>query len=99
MSAANPFRSTAVVATAHAGRYLSQLCKHFQHKRPVIFDQDSGYIGFTIGDCRLEAGQDMLGLAVSSPDADSLAALQDVVARHLVRFAFREPLQVVWQAP
>ncbi|WP_207538793.1 DUF2218 domain-containing protein [Sabulicella rubraurantiaca] len=87
----------ALVPTATPGRYLQQLCKHFAHKRPVTFDEQRGQIGFTIGDCRLEAGAGVLKLSVTAPDAAQLAQLQDVVARHLVRFALREPVVVEWR--
>jgi hypothetical protein len=36
--------STAQIATPQAGRYLVQLCKHFQHKCPVTLDDASGHI-------------------------------------------------------
>jgi uncharacterized protein len=92
-------RSQASIATAQAERYLSQLCKHFQHRRPVTFDRQSGHIAFDMGDCRLRAEAGVLTLVAEAPDAERLAQLQDVVARHLVRFAFREELRVAWSAP
>jgi hypothetical protein len=84
-------------------RYLGQLCKHFQHKLPVTFDEDftHGRIEFSVGVCELEAdeGQNLLIMqAKAGSDAD-LARLEDVVARHLVRFAFRQELTVAWQQP
>lgn len=91
-------RSTAAVATPNAGRYLQQLCKHFQHKLPVTHDERSGHIAFPIGDCRLTAAGDILTLALAAPDDAQLQQLQDVVARHLLRFAFREELRVDWRA-
>ena len=39
----------------------------------------------------------MLTLTVETGDPEALAQLQDVVARHLVRFAFREELAVEWR--
>ena len=101
MSAVQPQASAltchAKVATPQAEKYLAQLCKHFQHKRPVSFDQHTGHIGFTVGDCRLGAEADTLALSLSAPDPDQLAQLQDVVVRHLLRFAFREELRIEWQ--
>jgi hypothetical protein len=89
--------SLAEVATPHAGRYLTQLCKHFQHKLPVTFDERSGHIVFSMGDCRLEAGEGALRLAAAAPDDAQLGRLEDVVARHLLRFAFREEIRVDWR--
>jgi hypothetical protein len=90
--------SVADVATANASRYLQQLCKHFQHKCPVSFDPQSGQIEFSSGVCRLAATDGVLRLSLSSTDAARMAQLQDVVARHLLRFAFREDTHVDWRS-
>jgi len=89
--------SRAAVETKRAARYLTQLCKHFQHKRPVTLGERSGRIAFAVGDCRLDAQDTLLTLALEAPDEAQLAQLQDVVARHLRRFAFRDELQIDWQ--
>jgi len=89
--------STAEVATPKAARYLQQLCKHFQHKRPVTFDRNAGEIDFSAGVCRLRAGTETLSLALAAPDIGRLAELQQVIERHLLRFAFRENLSVHWR--
>ncbi|WP_306223509.1 DUF2218 domain-containing protein [Bosea beijingensis] len=90
--------SHAEVATASASRYLQQLCKHFGHKVEASFDEKAGIVRFSIGDCRLLAEADVLRLSLDAPDGEALLQLQDVVASHLVRFAFREPLTVEWRA-
>lgn len=89
--------SHAEVATASASRYLQQLCKHFGHKVEASFDEEAGIVRFSIGDCRLLAQREALRLALDAPDGEALLQLQDVVASHLVRFAFREPLVVEWR--
>ena len=94
----NRRHSHAEVATANASRYLQQLCKHFGHKVEASFDEKAGIVRFSIGDCRMQAEGEVLRLALDAPDAEALLQLQDVVASHLVRFAFREPLTVEWQA-
>lgn len=90
-------RSTAEIATPQAGRYLMQLCKHFQHKCVVTLDDASGHIAFSTGDCRLRAGAGILTLFLQAAGDAQLAQLQDAVARHLLRFAFREAMQIVWR--
>jgi len=90
--------SVAEIATPNASRYLQQLCKHFAHKRPVTFDPQTGSIAFASGECRLEAADGVLTLSLAAPDAVFLEQLQDVVARHLVRFAFREEIRIAWRA-
>ncbi len=89
--------SVATIATANASRYLQQLCKHFQHKLPVTFDPQSGQIVYSSGECRLVAGEHVLMLLLVAADGGQLAQLKDVVARHLLRFAFREELRIVWR--
>jgi uncharacterized protein len=90
-------RSTAEIVTPQASRYLSQLCKHFQHKCPVTLGDASGHIAFGMGDCRLRAEPGILTLSLQAADGAQLVQLQDVVARHLRRFAFREAMQIAWR--
>jgi hypothetical protein len=90
-------RSIAEITTPKAARYLQQLCKHFEHKRPVTYDERSGQIAFSIGDCRLDAAETVLRLSLAAPDSAQMAQLQEVVARHLLRFAFREEMQIDWR--
>ena len=88
--------SRAAIPTEHASKYLQQLCKHFAHKRPVTFDEKNGQISLMTGDCYLSADDAALSVRVEARDASHLPQLEDVVLRHLVRFAFREELQVEW---
>nr|CAD6429144.1 hypothetical protein REQ54_03275 [Rhizobium sp. Q54] len=90
-------RSRADIATEHASKYLQQLCKHFAHKRPVTFDERNGEISLMTGTCQLRAEDGHLLIAVESNDTAHLPQLEDVVARHLVRFAFREEMKIDWQ--
>jgi hypothetical protein len=90
-------RSEARVPTDQPARYLGQLCKHFAHKLPVEQTGAAGCITFpATGACHLRAEEGVLLLQAESPDAAALAQVQDVIARHLVRFAFRDPPPVAW---
>ena len=91
--------AVALVRTAKASSYLQQLCKHFGHKLPVSFDPREGRIEFAMGVCALEAapGAETLALRASAASAEDLTRLEDVVARHLLRFAFREQLEIDWR--
>jgi hypothetical protein len=89
--------SRAEVATPRASRYLQQLAKHFQHKVPASFDAQAATVEFPVGTCRMAADAERLTLVASAPDAESLTQLQEVIASHLVRFAFREELEVTWR--
>jgi hypothetical protein len=89
--------TTAQIQTPLASRYLTQLCKHFEHKLPVSYGDGFGAISFSVGECALKADGSTLSLRAIAPDDAALAQLQGVVSRHLIRFAFREPLTVDWQ--
>ena len=96
-TASLPIASQARVQTPKARNYLIQLCKHFAHKIPATFVDNRGRIEFDGGVCELDAGdENALVLAVSTTGADKLATLEDVIDRHLKRFAFTEELSVAW---
>lgn len=100
--------STARVPTAHASRYLQQLCKHWSHNLAVAFDETKGTVTFPRnargadwpGDATLElrALEGAIECRLTASSADQLEALKGAVARHLDRFAFREArLTFNWQ--
>ena len=91
--------ATTHFATEDGQKYLTQLCKHFAHKVPTTFDEKHGRIDFEAGRCELEADPDagILVMRVSAADEAGLERLENVVAHHLVRFAFREQLEVSWK--
>jgi len=84
------------VPTAHASRYLQQLCKHWAHKFPVEFTPENGRIEMSAGVLILDADPEGLGLRLTAEPAD-LERMQGVVAAHLERFAFRESLVFDWK--
>lgn len=97
------------VPTAHASKYLQQLCKHWQHNLAVEFTPDHGTVTFPkdargaawTGDALVtfDAGADALSVRIDASSDEHLEAMKGVVARHLDRFAFREaPLHFDWQS-
>ncbi|HWT43179.1 MAG TPA: DUF2218 domain-containing protein [Sphingopyxis sp.] len=97
------------VPTAHANKYLQQLCKHWQHNLAVEFTPDHGTVTFPkdargaawTGDALVtfDAGADALSVRIDASSDEHLEAMKGVVARHLDRFAFREaPLTFDWHA-
>jgi hypothetical protein len=89
--------SRADVCTAKAQGYLVQLCKHFAHKIPATCADNRGRITFGVGVAELDATEPgVLKISVSAPDAEQIPALEDVVERHLKRFAFKEELAMGW---
>lgn len=104
----NDCTTQAAVPTAHASRYLQQLCKHWQHNLTVEFDADHGTVVFRKdargashpGDALVtfDARADALNVRIDATSAEQLDGLKGAVARHLDRFAFREaPLAFDWQ--
>jgi hypothetical protein len=100
--------STARVPTAHASRYLQQLCKHWSHNLAVEFDESKGTVTFPRnargadwpGDATLElrALDGAIECRLAASSTGQLDGLKGAVARHLDRFAFREaPLPFNWQ--
>lgn len=89
--------SIARVATSAPARYMAQLCKHFAHKIPASHDAETGRIEFPFGLCELAVGNDLLAMTVSAADVESLARMEEVIASHLLRFAFREPPEITWK--
>ncbi|PWL17716.1 DUF2218 domain-containing protein [Falsochrobactrum shanghaiense] len=89
-------QTTAIVPTAHASRYLQQLCKHWAHKFATEFTPEKGRID--LGENRLvilKAEPEQLIVEIDAAE-DALPQMEDVVASHIVRFAFREELAFNW---
>ncbi len=100
--------SRASVPTAHASRYLQQLCKHWAHNLAVEFDTERGRVAFPRdargadwpGDAvfTMTAGPEALDCHVAASSPEHLAVLKGTVESHLDRFAFREaPLTFDWR--
>jgi hypothetical protein len=100
--------ATGRTPTAHAAKYLQQLCKHWQHNLAVEFDAGHGTVVFPRdargadwpGDATVtfDAEGDTLVTRIDASDAGQLEGLKGAVARHLDRFAFREaPLPFDWR--
>lgn len=100
--------ATASVPTASGGRYLQQLCKHWQHNLQVEFTAEHGTVVFPRdargadhpGDALVtfDARPATLEVRIDASSPAQLDGLKGAVARHLDRFAFREaPLGFDWR--
>lgn len=86
------------VPTENGSRYLQQLCKHWSHKLDVRFDAQHGEVRFGDAVCVMDADDQELTVTLSVDDPASTERMQQVVASHLDRFAFREaPLPFNWR--
>ncbi|WP_424529324.1 DUF2218 domain-containing protein [Sphaerisporangium viridialbum] len=92
--------STAHVATTRPERYIKQLISHMGHKATTeLSDDGRGVITLSRGQCVLVPSGRGLDLIATAGDAEALAGVQDVITRHLLRFATQEELAVDWTAP
>jgi hypothetical protein len=88
--------SSATVSTDRSARYAKQLIGHFQHKIEVRAVDDGNELVFAFGSCAVSARDATLVLLAMAPSAAELARVEDVVARHLLRFAVQDELRVEW---
>jgi hypothetical protein len=92
--------SVAHVLTERPERYLKQLLAHLGREVDAEQAEDgrSGALTFCSGSCTLMAQSGALRMRAQAGDIERLAAVEDVVARHLVRFGEKEALVVEWSA-
>jgi uncharacterized protein len=82
--------SHARLTTDRAVRYMTQLGKHWSHRFPVLLGEADCEISLPLGRCVMRADTDGLDITATAETAETLTTLEDVIARHLARFAFRE---------
>ena len=89
--------STARVATATPERYAKQLVAHLG-RRSAAVEREDGSHQLALGDGKgvVAVGDDAVVLEATAFDEAALAVVEDVLARHLVRFGARQELQVHW---
>lgn len=95
-------RTSASVPTDRPGRYGKQLAAHLGRRHGGEWDDEAGTGWVQLAEARLEltALDGSLDLAIDPPegaDGETLDRLEDVVGRHLVRFATRDTLDVRWR--
>ncbi|MDW3183797.1 MULTISPECIES: DUF2218 domain-containing protein [unclassified Roseobacter] len=86
---------TGTFATPHATKYMIQLCKHWSHKGPAKWDDDTGSVTLPFGDVAFAASGDVLTVDVDIKDGTDAATVKQVVDSHLQRFAFREGFETM----
>jgi hypothetical protein len=87
---------TTTIPTAHARKYLQQLCKHFAHKVTVDFTPEEGRVLFPPGRCLMNADDRALTFHCISREERGIPVIQGILDRHLVKFAWREELDYQW---
>src|SRR3972149_343020 len=89
--------SEARVSTENPAVYMKQLCRPFGHRVPSEWTDERGSITFETGTCTFAVEPGVLVLRVLTETSEDLARLEDVVGRHLERFAHREELAISWE--
>lgn len=84
------------VTCTNPARLINRLGKHFRHKIEAEWTETDGVLTFSIGVCRLAAGNDLV-LTCQSDTEKELEELGQVVASHLIRFSGDEVAEVHWQ--
>lgn len=91
-------QQTGSFATAHASKYLQQLCKHFAHKVSATYDDTRGDVEFPFGPAQLLADDHALRVVLQGADDAALERARSVIDVHLKTFAFREDFTALdWQ--
>ena len=84
------------VPTEAPERYAKQLVSHLGRRVEWTTDGDTSTARIGDGTGRVVVGDGVLTLLADAPDGESLARVQDVLARHLERFGQRNELVVSW---
>lgn len=87
--------TTSTFTTQKASGYLQQMCKHFAHKVDVSFDHNQGHVEFPAGTAELTAKHHCLTFTVRARSHEGLERVKAVLENHIVRFAFRENLDML----
>lgn len=88
--------SQAAVPTDRPERWIKQLASHLGRKAEVREDDGAVVLVIGGGTCRMTVEDTRLHLAAQAPDDETLSRVENVVGRHLERFAQAEGLIVSW---
>lgn len=77
-------------------RWAKQLVDHFSHKITVEDTDEGKLMHFSAGQGLVSHTTSAVLLTARATTADELSQVQEVLARHLERFAQREAITVSW---
>ena len=89
--------TVASLRTDQASRYLSMMCQHFARRLVVTCDDRAGRVEFPFGECAMTVDDQSLQLVASASNRGDLDKVENVIASHLERFAFRENPEIEWR--
>ena len=92
---------TARLDSERPQRYVKQIVSHLGNRLETeLIDAEHGRVSVPGGgSCMLTVNGSAIELSATAADAESMARIQDVVARHLLRFTRASGLTVDWNQP
>lgn len=91
-------KCVAEIVTPNGERFLRRLCSHFQHRTPVVTDENSGHFRMSMGEVRMEALEGIFRVTLTALSPEKLIEMQHILQRHLEKEAVREILQIDWES-
>jgi uncharacterized protein len=89
--------SQARVEITRASKYLKQLATHFSHKVDVDMGEDCATVRLSYGFFELHTdGENLLVMKTFTDTQEHRERLEHVASSHLLRFAFRDPPDIIW---
>lgn len=92
-------KAEARVRSERASRYLVQMCKHFRHKVEAEWTDVAGHVDFAPGLCDMRVEDGELIMLCQASNEQELGRIKYIVENHLVRFGWREEIELSWRSP
>lgn len=90
-------RSTTHIHTPMASSYIGKLCRHFRHKIETEYTETTGRAVFPQGICLMTAQPETLAFEIEAADTERLEQIKGVLVRHLLKFSYKETLEIDWK--
>lgn len=95
-SRTHPLRKKLTLYTLNAAIINRRLCKHFQHKVEVTWDQNKALIQFEEGVCILQVGAEELNMCCEAGNSGDMKAITDTMDRHISGLWRKESFTFNW---
>lgn len=90
-------KTTTTIATKAGASYIGKLCRHFVHKIEATYSGNTGKAVFPFGVCLMHADDESLTFEIEAHHAEGAEKIRGVIDRHLIRFAYKETLEINWK--
>ncbi|MDI2098178.1 DUF2218 domain-containing protein [Ruicaihuangia caeni] len=86
-----------MIATERPERWSKQLVSHLGRRAAIEETSEGRALALSKGTGIVSTGDGALTLIARGSDEEHTAAVQDILQRHLLRFATREQLTIEWE--